>query len=318
MAKVRKKKRQPRGGGDAAEVPRLSVGERLRQAREARGLELVVVAERLHLKQSMVVALENEDFDRLPARVFVRGYYRNYARLLELPEEPLLREFDARCPEGEECAGAPPVVAQGVRKEIRSSHGLVRLVTWLVVVSVVAALALWWKDRAEREAVALKERPSPVSLVTAAGEGPPAPEASTASAGGEVAGAPAEREERGAEPAPEAPPRPPVEPSDTPAPLQAVQTEAETAPVPESPPPSVPAEVVLRFVEDSWVDVRGAGGSFKLVGLRKAGEEIRLEGSPPYNMILGNARGVQLLVDGKPYDLSSKTRRNVARLTLNP
>jgi len=306
MAKVRKRKRQPRGGAEAVEASRLPVGERLRQAREAKGWELAVVAERLHLKQSLVVALEEEDFDRLPARVFVRGYYRNYARLLELPEAPLLREFDARCPEGEECAGAPPVVAQGVRKEIRSSHGLVRLVTWLVVVSVVAALALWWRDRAGRETMTVRERPPSAPLVTATGDESPLPKASPLSSVGEVAGS-----------TPVVPLQPAGEP-DAPASLEAVPLEVDSTPAVGSSPPAVPPEVVLRFVEDSWVDVRGAGGSFKLVGLRKAGEEIRLEGSPPYNMILGNARGVQLLVDGKPYDLSSKTRRNVARLTLNP
>ncbi|HIE54604.1 MAG TPA: DUF4115 domain-containing protein, partial [Chromatiaceae bacterium] len=82
--------------------------------------------------------------------------------------------------------------------------------------------------------------------------------------------------------------------------------------------PTAGSKVVeLRFSEDSWVDVRGADGSFKVVGTRKAGETLRLGGKPPYHIILGNARGVSLLVNGTPHDLAASTRRNVARLTLD-
>ncbi len=299
MAKVRKKKRQSRGVHEITESPRPSVGERLRQAREAQGLSVETVAQRLHLKQALVVALEEEDFERLPARVFVRGYYRNYARLLELPEAPLLREFDARCPEGEECSGAPPVVAQGVRKEIRSSHGLVRLVSWLVAISVVAALALWWRDRSGGETP-----PPPAPVVSQPGP---------ASADISMEESAAKAEEAAAEAVQPSPSR--EEPA-LPPPAK------EAAPAPSPPAPAAPApappKVVLKFLEDSWVDVRSADRSFKLVGLRKAGDQVILEGKPPYAMILGNARGVRLLVNGEPFDLTSKTRRNVARLTLNP
>ncbi|HIE54406.1 MAG TPA: helix-turn-helix domain-containing protein, partial [Chromatiaceae bacterium] len=152
MAKVRNRKRHLQGKSETASIPFVSIGEKLRHAREARGLDVATVAEALHLKQAMVVALENEDFEKLPARVFVRGYYRNYVRFLELPEQALMKEFDELCPEGDNCSGAPPVVAQNVRKEVRSSHALVRLMTWLVVISVFAAFALWWKDYSGKKA----------------------------------------------------------------------------------------------------------------------------------------------------------------------
>ena len=318
MAKVRNRKKQAQAVAEAASAPTITIGERLRHARESRGLDVPKVAEQLHLKQSMVLALEGEDFSRLPARVFVRGYYRNYARLMELPEEQLLREFDARCPEGEECAGAPPVVAQSVKKEIRSSHGLVKLVTWLVVISVLAAFGLWWKDYSEKQAAQVGNEVAPAKATAeAAGNG-----AQVAPA---VAAPPAER-------APVPPPaRTVAEKSEaqqqpakevskaTAVPGESAVTPAAPAAEPESPAPvAAPKKIQLQFTEDSWVDIRGANRSFKLVGTRKAGERIELDGEPPYNIILGNARGVTILVDGKPYDFSSRTRRNVARLTLDP
>ena len=282
--------------------PQPAIGERLRQARQAQGLELAVVAERLHLKQATVAALEAEDYDRLPARVFVRGYYRNYARLLGLPEDEMLREFDARCPEGESCAGAPPRVAQNVRKEIRSNHGLVKLVTWLVVIGVLAAFWLWWQDS--------RERLLPEPVASQAQEAP-----AEASPPLEEKGAPEEEPPPSqpvviAAPAAQAPPASP--------PSQADPTPRAEPPSPPEPPPAVAPRIELRFRQDSWVDVRGANRSFKLVGTRKAGEVIPLDGKPPYHLIIGNARGVTLLVNGQPWDLTPHTRRNVARLTLDP
>ncbi len=318
MAKVRNRKKQAQAVAEAASAPTITIGERLRHARESRGLDVPTVAEQLHLKQSMVLALEGEDFSRLPARVFVRGYYRNYARLMELPEEQLLREFDARCPEGEECAGAPPVVAQSVKKEIRSSHGLVKLVTWLVVISVLAAFGLWWKDYSEKQAAPVSNELEPAKATAeAAGNG-----AQVAP----VVAAPA------AERTPVPPPatvvaeqsgalQPPATADSTAVAVAEEPVEQLAAPAaePESPVPvAAPKKIQLQFTQDSWVDIRGANRSFKLVGTRKAGERVELDGEPPYNIILGNARGVTILVDGKPYDFSSRTRRNVARLTLDP
>jgi len=311
MAKVRNRKRQARAVSETASSPTITIGERLRHARESRGLDVPTVAEQLHLKQSMVLALEGEDFSRLPARVFVRGYYRNYARLMELPEEQLLREFDARCPEGEECAGAPPVVAQSVKKEIRSNHGLVKLVTWLVVISVLAAFGLWWKDHSDKQSALVGDE---VAAVNAVEQG--------ADSGAQV---PPVSDDLGTEQTlPEAPPvraaatKPGVQEPLKPAVALPTMPE-KPAGQPASPPPApAPKKIQLRFTEDSWVDIRGANRSFKLVGTRKAGETVELDGEPPYNIILGNARGVTILVDGKPYDFSSRTRRNVARLTLDP
>ena len=62
-------------------------GARLRQAREAAGLTLEVVAARLKMPVRVVMALESEDGASLDAPVFVRGQLRSYARLLGLDIE---------------------------------------------------------------------------------------------------------------------------------------------------------------------------------------------------------------------------------------
>jgi cytoskeleton protein RodZ len=62
-------------------------GQRLRAAREAAGLEIAEVAERLKMPVRVVESLEAEDWSRLGAPVFIRGQLRSYARLLGLPTE---------------------------------------------------------------------------------------------------------------------------------------------------------------------------------------------------------------------------------------
>lgn len=65
-------------------------GRRLRAARQAKGIGLDKVASQLHLGQHLLEALEQDDYERLPGAVFVRGYIRNYARLLGIDKESLL------------------------------------------------------------------------------------------------------------------------------------------------------------------------------------------------------------------------------------
>ncbi len=66
------------------------LGERLRRAREEKGLSLKEAARRLALKASVLEALEECRFQDLPEPPLARGYLRRYARLLGLDPEPLL------------------------------------------------------------------------------------------------------------------------------------------------------------------------------------------------------------------------------------
>ncbi|TXH65111.1 MAG: helix-turn-helix domain-containing protein [Lysobacteraceae bacterium] len=63
------------------------IGEKLRNAREGAGLSVTEAAARMHVPTHIVQALENEDWARIGAPVFVRGQLRSYSRLLGLPNE---------------------------------------------------------------------------------------------------------------------------------------------------------------------------------------------------------------------------------------
>ena len=71
----------------------LSIGARLSAARKVCELDKRVVANELHLDLATIEALENDDKAALPAAIFVKGYLRNYARLVGLSEEEIVSDY---------------------------------------------------------------------------------------------------------------------------------------------------------------------------------------------------------------------------------
>ena len=69
-----------------------SIGESLRRERRRRNLELDQISHELRISSRFLEAIEEEQFDKLPAGVFAKSFVRQYARYLGLDEEELARE----------------------------------------------------------------------------------------------------------------------------------------------------------------------------------------------------------------------------------
>jgi hypothetical protein len=76
-------------GGGAA----ISVGARLKAAREARGVDLFRVERDTKIRVKFLTALEEEQFSELPADVYARGFLRNYATYLGLDPDGAWEEW---------------------------------------------------------------------------------------------------------------------------------------------------------------------------------------------------------------------------------
>jgi cytoskeleton protein RodZ len=72
-----------------------SPGQLLRSGREAAGLTIQQVAEKLHLLQSVVSSLEKDSYERIRGDTFVRGYMRNYAKLVGLDGDEVVGCYNA-------------------------------------------------------------------------------------------------------------------------------------------------------------------------------------------------------------------------------
>src|SRR5690242_15680278 len=146
-----------------------SVGETLRRARLQRNLELNRIADELKISASMLKAIEEERFDKLPGGVFARSFVRQYARLLELNEDEIIGELKhvlqppAEMPEIEHAHAAPapdgeiplPRMSgwQAVSDKGARWYSSVGALVLMVIVMMACAGAYAWWQRARHPAV---------------------------------------------------------------------------------------------------------------------------------------------------------------------
>ena len=69
-------------------------GNQLRFTRVAKQLSQETVAEQLRLGKQSIIDIENDAYDHFPAQIFVRGYLRAYARLVNVDEVGVMDSLD--------------------------------------------------------------------------------------------------------------------------------------------------------------------------------------------------------------------------------
>lgn len=285
----------------------LPVGQRLAEARQAKGLSLDYVAEKLKLSVHQVEAIESEDFSHLPAPVFVRGFVRNYARLVGLDANAMLVALDLEQKPTEQLT-AP---SEGVRLEGSRVRKwlLVPLILLLLFMILVAALYAWL-SQGEDALVTMQESAQAVAPVAEVvplplpATAPPAPAEQTTAPGSPAPQTDATADQATPQPAPAQPPlaAPAVPPS----------PESQAA----RPAPAASGSVLrFRVEDDAWIQVvDGAGQRFSR--LVRAGSTETLRGAPPFKLVVGNAAQVKLDYNDHAIDLTPFIGEKVARLTL--
>jgi cytoskeleton protein RodZ len=266
-------------------------GNVLAAARHALDLSVSDVARHLKLSPAQVEALEQGAYERLPGRVFVRGFLRNYAKLLGIDPQPLLRNIESEMPHAavvEERAPSAQVVMP------REQAARWPLYTVLVAALIVGALAIYEFGFNEPSA------PPQTDPAAPAAEGEPAtPNAATAAAPAPLS-------------APAAPPG-----ATTPVAVDgSAQGELVSTAEPVKKGRAGERELYMKFDEESWVEVRDRNDKLLLARLIPAGSEERMTVALPLKLVVGNARGVHVSYGNYPVNLTPHTGDTVARLTL--
>ena len=70
--------------------PRIMPGRFLQQMRETRGLSISDVAERTKVGSFQLQGIEDQRFDVLPAPVYLRGFLKEFARVVDAPDAEIL------------------------------------------------------------------------------------------------------------------------------------------------------------------------------------------------------------------------------------
>lgn len=71
----------------------LTLGEKLQQAREARGITLSEVAEQTRIAPLYLECIENNDYRTLPGGIFNKGFVKSFAKYVGLDEQEALQDY---------------------------------------------------------------------------------------------------------------------------------------------------------------------------------------------------------------------------------
>lgn len=138
------------------------VGQQLRQARLAKKMSERDVAEITKLRADHVLAVEEGNFSVFPARVYVRGFVRTYAKLLKLDVDQVLIDLDKEL-EGSSMHREPPPLDPDNRSIADSIMFQLSRINWKVMLPVLGVLlvvlgTLWgiraWKEAQTRDPLA--------------------------------------------------------------------------------------------------------------------------------------------------------------------
>ena len=70
-----------------------TLGEKLRQAREERGISISEVAEQTRISALYIESIERDDYRTLPGGIFNKGFVKSFARCVGLDEQEALQDY---------------------------------------------------------------------------------------------------------------------------------------------------------------------------------------------------------------------------------
>lgn len=141
----------------------LSIGERLKQAREAKGLRLDDVASQTRIPIRHLQHIEREEWDALPAATYCVGFVRSYANTVGLDGAELGRELRDRL--GGTRSRAPAAEYYRPADPARVPPRSLAVIAGILALVLIVGYAIWRStldgDEAEVPVAAAPEAPAP-------------------------------------------------------------------------------------------------------------------------------------------------------------
>jgi cytoskeletal protein RodZ len=294
----------------ASERTTPSFGRYLQSIRLEKGITLKAVARETRIRPETLHHIEEEDHQRLPDEVYVKGFLRAYAKAIGADGDEAVNRYNSRLAVQESLSQTETDLHQpgGVfwRRLLLSIGAVLCLIA-----GTLYAVTAWRDHRAPGEdaAAVTNERSAaePITRAPSAILAPPEPE--------EVL------------PVQEPEDRLAMEEKSIPAPERVVPTVEEAA---ATPGPSVPADDKLAAtgpsrdaaaaapvvdkklrlnidaIEETWLKIIVDEQRPKQYSLYP-GDHIELEGLRSFNLLVGNAAGIRISLNGKSVQLKGKS-----------
>ena len=288
---------------------RISAGEQLKHLREQKNFSVQNIASRLNLEVRIIEAIENNDFEQLSAATYARGYLRSYAKLLGADPETILASYNDSAPE-------PPEIIPEIKHATQTNSGdkPVKAFTYLISLTLVILLVAWWQSNFIVDNMNLIVNKAPLNEQANAYQ---------LSYPIEIVEHPTSPFYKAEDTSVE---QNPVEDIFT----VATETEidkktedneadakADDYPINVSSDNVGPDQLILRLSKDSWIEVFDALENKVYLNLGKKGQILTLNGSAPFDLVIGAADGVSVEFNGKTFDTTPFMDAGIARFSLD-
>lgn len=293
-----------------------TLGERLRQAREAKKYTIAEVAAQLRLTKDIVSYLENQEWERLNGRTYARGYFASYVKFLGLPYDEMLAVFNL------EYTVTEPAVnlrqQQHVSEESSFPWFMLALIAIVMLVAWLAYQQWQTTQLAQQNNAVVSPQVSaeteqdsfadsivepvesdvttgtqPIEALSDSASGSQAPEADNESDSSDIV----ELEENTAE-------------TDN-STEQINQTETQL-----SSDASQKMTLRMSFSAECWVEVTSDDAKVLVSQVMQADDSLELSTEDTLNILLGRANAATVFLNDEQVDLKPYTQGDVARLTL--
>ena len=271
-----------------------SLGQYLREAREEKGWTLEQAAFKTRILYQYLKAVEDDNYEQLPAEVFAKGFVRSYARLLGLDELQILPRFDESGGQFYAKRDEREQLTQRVREEARRKKTNKLIVAGMVSVALVVLLLVTGHDR--NRARPRMDPPRETSTPANTTKMIPPGESETP-----TRLEPAARSESAAREA------------EPPASIEVERNFSPVLPLEGILPDGSKLVLEVEALERAWILVQADKDPAQEVML-SPGERVRWSADETVRLTLGNAGGVRVSLNGKlqgPYGASGKVVKDL-------
>ena len=299
------------------QVTKNSPGKCLRKARESRGLSRKDIAERLHLSEQVIDAIERDDQDHLPTPTFVRGYLRSYAHLVALDADSVIADYNNYFADIADVQEARDSVQVGIGGKGTEGAKIGKMGVYLALVVFVVVGIGYFTGQESTDSSSESVINSENNIVNTGAESVGMQKRSRSKDEGKtVVSASAEdninvdsgnNQKEYTEKTKES--------SGDYSGLLDGNGEAFPSPEPVDVRPAGVDSLKVQFHADAWIEVFDSNGGRLLYRLGREGRTYQVTGIAPFKVLLGNAREVTVIVNDQVFDHAPFIRGQVARFS---
>ncbi len=269
------------------EQENISYGNYLKSIRDEKGISIDQIVRESKIPLDILIAIENEDRERLPDDVFIRGFIRIYSEITGADADLAITLFNDR--EGHEVKRKNKDNSPGDRTP-ETSPLLKQIVMILVFLGIVLGSYFgiqYMSNSHTDETVPVVDAPLPES-----DDIPREEDTAEQDVPETVVTEPSVSEEKNLE----------TEETTITVPDEPEEEEIQE---PEKPEPTV-LKLNIKCIEKTWLKII-ADGEKPVEHVMKIGDTLNLEAQTDYNILIGNASGVKLELDGKHIPVPGKS-----------